>query len=201
MNNNKVNNNTTIKKKSNNKRSSIKDIDNKVISDRRKSGPVPKYEKWLKEENLAKIEQWASEGLTDLELAYKMGIVRTTLAEWKVKVPLISDTIKKGKEKVDRKVEQTLLERAMGGYKIKETKKIIRRLPNGEQDVKIEEVEKEIPADITAIIFWLKNRMPKEWRDKQNIEVEGNVETNTKVDLSNFTKEELLKIAEEESEE
>lgn len=27
-------------------------------------------------------------------------------------------------------------------------------------------------SDTTAQIFWLKNRKPAEWRDKQNIEVE-----------------------------
>lgn len=37
-------------------------------------------------------------------------------------------------------------------------------------------VTKEVVPDTTAQIFWLKNRKPKEWRDKQNIELSGSVE-------------------------
>ena len=33
---------------------------------------------------------------------------------------------------------------------------------------------KEVAGDTTAQIFWLKNRKPAEWRDKQNIEIEQN---------------------------
>jgi hypothetical protein len=27
-----------------------------------------------------------------------------------------------------------------------------------------------VPPDVTAQIFWLKNRKPREWRDVQNVE-------------------------------
>lgn len=36
------------------------------------------------------------------------------------------------------------------------------------------EITKEVPPDTTALIFWLKNRQPKNWRDKQQIEHSGN---------------------------
>jgi hypothetical protein len=35
---------------------------------------------------------------------------------------------------------------------------------------KIKTVLKEVVPDTTAQIFWLKNRKPKEWRDKQEID-------------------------------
>ena len=31
-------------------------------------------------------------------------------------------------------------------------------------------------GDTTAMIFWLKNRQPGKWRDKRNLEVEGDIE-------------------------
>ena len=40
----------------------------------------------------------------------------------------------------------------------------------------IVEIEDEIPPDTTAMIFWLKNRQPKIWRDKQETEHSGRVE-------------------------
>ena len=41
------------------------------------------------------------------------------------------------------------------------------------------EEEMHIPADTTAQIFWLKNRRPKEWRER--VEVETNTEELNKV--------------------
>ena len=33
--------------------------------------------------------------------------------------------------------------------------------------------KKEVVPDTTAQIFWLKNRKPDEWRDKQTVEIPG----------------------------
>lgn len=81
-----------------------------------------KYQKWLEPENLILIEGWARDGLTDEQIASNMGISRSTLNAWKVKFPDISDTLKKGKEVVDRLVENALLKRALG-YEYTETTK------------------------------------------------------------------------------
>ena len=34
----------------------------------------------------------------------------------------------------------------------------------------IKKVTKHVPADVTAIIFWLKNRQPAKWNDKREME-------------------------------
>ena len=34
---------------------------------------------------------------------------------------------------------------------------------------------KEIPPDVTAAIFWLKNRRPEKWRDRHEFGFEGNI--------------------------
>lgn len=47
----------------------------------------------------------------------------------------------------------------------------------------VERKQKEVVPDTTAQIFWLKNRMPDKWRDKQNVEISGALETEeTKLD-------------------
>ena len=64
-------------------------------------------------EGLLKLEGWARDGLTDEQIAQKIGIHRDTLNEWKKKYSDISDTLKRGKEVVDLLVENALLKRAL----------------------------------------------------------------------------------------
>lgn len=73
-----------------------------------------KYEYWLTSEGLLKLEGWARDGLVDEQIANKIGINRDTLYRWKKEHPDISDALKKGKEVVDRQVENALLKRAIG---------------------------------------------------------------------------------------
>ena len=79
-----------------------------------------KYQEWLEPEGLLKIEGWARDGLTDEQIADNIGISRSTLNTWKDKYSDISDTLKRGKEVVDRQVENALLKRALG-YEYTET--------------------------------------------------------------------------------
>lgn len=116
-----------------------------------------KYREWLSEDGLIKIQGWARDGLIDEQIAHNMGITTKTLYEWKNKYGEISDALKKGKEVIDRQVENALLKRALG-YTYDET--------TYEDGVETKRVTKEVAPDTTAQIFWLKNRKPAEWRDK-----------------------------------
>lgn len=131
-----------------------------------------KYEKWLTEEGLIQLEGLARDGLTDEQIAHNMGIRRETLCDWKKKYPNISNTLKRGKEVVDIQVENALLKRALGSTYEEET--LIER-DDGSSERKV--VRKQIPPDTTAAIFWLKNRKAKEWRDKRETELSGEVGT------------------------
>jgi len=123
-----------------------------------------KYEKWLTAEGLILLEGWARDGLTDEQIAEKIGIARSTLNEWKNKYPVISDTLKRGKDVVDNEVENALLKRALG-YSYKE----IKTKDDGDK-IEVTETIKEVVPDVTAQIYWLKNRRPDKWRDKQKEE-------------------------------
>lgn len=116
-----------------------------------------KYHEWLSEDGLIKIQGWARDGLIDEQIAHNMGITTKTLYEWKNKYSEISGALKKGKEVIDRQVENALLKRALG-YAYDET--------TYEDGVETKRVKKEVAPDTTAQIFWLKNRKPAEWRDK-----------------------------------
>ena len=145
-----------------------------------------KYEEWLKPEGLLKIEGWARDGLSDEQIAENMGINIRTLYRWKNEHCQLCHALKKGKEVVDRQVENALLKRALG-YKYTETTK--ERIDGSLVVTKT--VEKEVVPDTTAQIFWLKNRKPNEWRDKKDIEHSGEVNN----PFSSLTTEELKKLA------
>lgn len=127
-------------------------------------GARGKYEYWLTSEGLTLLEGWARNGLTDEQLAQKIGINPATLYDWKNKFNKISEALKKGKEVVDIQVENALLKRALG-YDYQE-----QRIEKSEKDgTKIIQTIKHVPADTTAQIFWLKNRRPDKWRDKPEV--------------------------------
>lgn len=120
-----------------------------------------KYQEWLTPEGLLKIEGWARDGLIDEQIAQNIGIRAATLYEWKKRFPQFSEALKKGKEIVDRQVENALLKRALG-YEYEEIKEKFEDGVLTERTV----TKKEVVADTTAQIFWLKNRKPDTWRDK-----------------------------------
>ena len=45
------------------------------------------------------------------------------------------------------------------------------------KEMLVERKVKEVEPDTTAQIFWLKNRKPDKWRDKQDLQVSGALET------------------------
>lgn len=150
-----------------------------------------KYEEWLQPEGLLKIEGWARDGLTDEQIAYNMGIAYSTLKNWKNEHMAILAALKKGKEVIDRQVENALLKRALG-YQYDEVKREEYYNQEGELVEKKTVTTKEVIPDTTAQIFWLKNRKPAEWRDKQNIEHSGEIKTNNP--FTELTTEELKKL-------
>ena len=120
-----------------------------------------KYVEWLTPEGLLKIEGWARDGLTDEQIAKNMGVSVSTLNNWKNMHPDILESLKRGKEVVDRQVENALLKRALG-YEYEEVKE---KFEDGEITERTV-TKKEVVPDTTAQIFWLKNRKPDKWRDK-----------------------------------
>ena len=107
-----------------------------------------------------------------------MGIGYTTFKEWLNRFPSISSSLKEGKAPVDIEVENALLKRALG-YQYEETITEVEEVPSGKTDEfgrpimrqqkHIRKVLKTALPDTTAQIFWLKNRRPDRWRDKQDV--------------------------------
>ena len=127
-----------------------------------KQGRPSKY----KEEYAEQAYNYCLLGAIDDQLASFFSVDVSTINNWKNDYPEFLDAIKKGKEKADLEVTQSLKKRA-SGMKLK--KQVVK-------EGGIIEIEDEIAPDTAAAIFWLKNRQPKFWRDNQKIEHSGKVE-------------------------
>ncbi len=125
-------------------------------------------------------------GATDQEVANSLKIHVSTLYRWQAEHPEFCEALKAGKELADERVVRSLYHRAVGytypAVKIMQDKGYPVIVPYTEH----------VPPDVVAGIFWLKNRRPAEWRDRQVLEHGGigggpievkNVSTATDADL------------------
>jgi hypothetical protein len=131
----------------------------------------------LTDDALLRVTGWARDGLTDEQVAHNMGIGYSTFREWLNKYPALLAALKKGKAPVDIEVENALLKRALG-YEYEEVCTEVEEIPFKTKDENgntititktkkhIRKTTKMVVPDVTAQIFWLKNRRPGRWRDK-----------------------------------
>lgn len=155
-----------------------------------RKGRPPKYEKWLKPEGLKQIEQWASKGLTDEELAGKMKIAIATFYNWKADFIEFSEAVQQGKENYDKEEPVSKLRKLMQGYERR--KEVIDY--DAEGNIKNRRVIiEEVGPSMDAVKWWLINRNSEEWRDKKELDSQVNVKH--KNPFSELSVEELRKIA------
>ncbi|NLK94720.1 MAG: hypothetical protein GX275_05975 [Clostridiales bacterium] len=129
--------------------------------------------KWNEiKEKLKDVEKWAIMGLSDTQIAFNLGISKDTFYRYKKEHSDFSDTLKRGKNQADFKVENALYKKATG-YTVKKVGVIKckdiyyddegRKCQKEHADVV--EYEEEMPADVQAIKFWLINRKSGKWKD------------------------------------
>ena len=109
-------------------------------------------------------------GATDADLARFFEVEEKTVNNWKEEYPEFLQSIKRGKEQADAEIAQKLYHRAKG-YEHEEDK-----IFQYEGEPVIVPTTKHYPPDPTSMIFWLKNRQPQKWRDRQEVEHTGKLE-------------------------
>ena len=119
---------------------------------------------WTTKEALTLLRGWARDGLTNEQMANNIGISLSTFYRWKNANCDFCNAIKDGKEVADYEVENAMYRAALG-YHITESKQILGR--NGELITL--NSERYVQPSISAQIFWLKNRQPEKWKDKQEV--------------------------------
>lgn len=122
---------------------------------------------------LLEIAAWCRDGLTDKEIGQLIGVSHTTFIKYKKLEVEFLDALKINKNIADIQVENSLFKRA-NGYEYEETVKEIHTDDDGKVKSKhVKKTTKQVAPDVTAQIFWLKNRKMKEWRDTKNMEHSG----------------------------
>lgn len=138
-----------------------------------------KFDQWLTEEGLLRVQGWARDGLTDKDIAHNMRIGLSTLKEWKGRFPEILEALRVGKDSADRVVENALYKSATGYTVIVKKPVKVKTVDYDATGKKVRETERwvaveeevHVPAQVTAQIFWLKNRKPEQWREKNDIQL------------------------------
>jgi len=106
-------------------------------------------------------------GATDEALADFFEVDVATIHRWKKAHKEFCDSIKRGKDIADAEIAESLYHRAKG-YSHPEDK-----IFNNNGEEMVVHTTKHYPPDTGAAMAWLKNRQPKKWRDKQDIEHSG----------------------------
>lgn len=119
-------------------------------------------------------------GATDKELADFFDVSEATINVWKHVHPEFLESLKKGKEQADALVAQSLFKRATG-YEHDAVK-----IFNDQGRPLTVDYTERYPPDTTAAIFWLKNRQPSKWRDKQDVDLSSSDGTMTPKGLDGF---------------
>lgn len=114
-------------------------------------------------------------GATDQELADFFEVDVRTVYRWKHDHDAFCQALKSGKSICDERVERSLYQRAIG-YEQDDVKIF---MPGGATEPVYAPYRARVAPDVTAAIFWLKNRRSAEWRDKQEIEHKGGVTVTT----------------------
>lgn len=55
--------------------------------------PAAKWVEWTTDENMDKIKAWVAEGLSDAQIATKMGVGKDLLSKWRRKYPKLKDAL------------------------------------------------------------------------------------------------------------
>ena len=130
----------------------------------KKRGRKNKYDTYV-EPKFKQIQEWIGEGIIEAEVCNRLGIGVSAWEDYKTKYTELTELIKKGHAKANNNVVKALLKRA-GGYEYEE--KEIRSTPKG-KSVKI--IKKQLAPDVTAQIFWLKNKLPEDYKDRRELDL------------------------------
>lgn len=114
-------------------------------------------------------QKLAKLGATDAEIADFFGVDVRTIYRWKNTHDAFCQALKAGKDEADARVERSLYHRAIG-YEQEEVKIF---MPGNAAEPVYAPYTAKVAPDVTAAIFWLKNRKPQEWRDKVTHEGAG----------------------------
>lgn len=136
-----------------------------------------KYNYWRDQFGLERVRKLAEEGLSDREIAERAGVEYSVFKVWKRKYQKLYDAIELGRQEADFSVVEALYKKATGySVKTNKTHKLKRIDYDPDTGKKVKEYEElavgvdenYVLPDLKAEIFWLKNRQPQKWAEKES---------------------------------
>jgi hypothetical protein len=149
------------------------------------------FELKFRNDFMRQVYYLAKLGARDVDIAQFFGITISTLDSWKVKNLDFIEALKEGKWMFGFRVSETLGNRALGyDYEEVEYSQHVDRFGDIRDLKKV--TQKHMAPDVTAIIFFLKNRHRDLWADVNKTEVDARyqVELSKKLDLTVLSEEE-----------
>jgi hypothetical protein len=110
------------------------------------------------------VTKLCQNGATDFEIGQILGVDTATIYRWKNTNKEFCEALIPGKDQADERVVRSLFHRAVG-YSFESE-----RVFNYQGEIVRARTVEHVPPDIGAITLWLKNRRPKEWRDRSEVE-------------------------------
>ncbi len=110
-------------------------------------------------------------GLTNAEMADIFEVDERTIVQWTADHAEFSLSIARGRIQADAKVADRLYNRALGYSH--DAVKIF--MPAGAEAPVYAPYTEHYPPDTQAASLWLRNRQPKRWRDKTEVEHSGEI--------------------------
>lgn len=144
-----------------------------IPSRKRQRGRPDEYDPRL----LDSVRYLAWAGATDFEIAEAIGVSVVTLIKWQAAHPDFVKALNSARDGYDDRIERTLAARAMG-YRYEAEKihvsseGVVTRVPYVHHE----------PPNVTAMIFWLKNRRPHRWREQTDLSLGGTLRHEGKVE-------------------
>lgn len=128
----------------------------------------------------AVAEHYALQGRTDADIAGIMGITERTIERWKRRYPEFKSSLLNGKEPMNVRVVGSLARRAMGFAYDEVTRERVATKFENQGGVLVpvkwgmratKKVRKVVAPDTLACIYWLNNRLPAEWKQRNHLVV------------------------------
>ena len=104
-------------------------------------------------------------GLTELQIAGEIGVSEQTVNEWKKTYPEFSEALKSSRIDTRENIEKSLVRRALG-FHYKAEKPMTVGTGMGESEIEIAKYTEYCPANVTAIIYYLKHNWKEKYGDK-----------------------------------
>lgn len=131
---------------------------------------------WVTPDSLKVITTWKRNGLTDEEIEKNIGVAHSTFCAWKKKSKDLSNALKNGRAYANALVENSLFNAAIGG--VIELRRPVIDKESGrpvinDDGTQLTYVDQEyIKPDTKAMIFFLTNRMPKDYQMNRNLKLD-----------------------------